>query len=368
MLEGGCRVSAGGEWLALEVRTQRRGGQTPVRVRAVVQGGRRGAGAGGGQGGVSAPGPAPPACLGPRTGFRFQSEARRQRSGSGRSRARGVGQPARTYGAHRLLGRAGGRSAVLGRGPRRARPGCVYPLHPRAWKLMPAARILQPQDPDVLQQMSTRPGGNSSLHNKTESHLHLQARLVLHPGEAGGLPAVRGAAQMRPWLRRGQTRNCNNKCDMRSLWPGDILRYNIIHGYLQAPPELQFCGHSWYRIDRCSLHLCAPHPEGGPGPSHHKIPAHGADSGAQHSSKHLLPPPKSPKSSKFPSGTAQHREHLSSHWTDCGCDSVGSATDSCCELCHHDPEKKEALLPARRCQGGLTLQRLITEATENQTS
>ena len=35
-------------------------------------------------------------------------------------------------------------------------PGCVYPLHPRAWKLMPAARILQPQDPDVLQQMSTR--------------------------------------------------------------------------------------------------------------------------------------------------------------------------------------------------------------------
>ena len=26
--------------------------------------------------------------------------------------------------------------------------------------------------------------------------------------------------------------------------------------------------------------------------------------------------------------------------TDCGCDSVGSATDSCCELCHHDPEKK----------------------------
>lgn len=52
----------------------------------------------------------------------------------------------------------------------------------------------------------SRPGGNSSLHNKTESHLHLQARLVLHPGEAGGLPAVRGAAQMRPWLRRGQTR------------------------------------------------------------------------------------------------------------------------------------------------------------------
>ena len=52
----------------------------------------------------------------------------------------------------------------------------------------------------------SRPGGNSSLHNETESHLHLQARLVLHPGEAGGLPAVRGAAQMRPWLRRGQTR------------------------------------------------------------------------------------------------------------------------------------------------------------------
>ena len=52
---------------------------------------------------------------------------------------------------------------------------------------------------------SSRPGGNSSLHNKTESHLHLQARLVLHPGEAGGLPAVRGIAQMRPWLRRGQT-------------------------------------------------------------------------------------------------------------------------------------------------------------------
>lgn len=35
-------------------------------------------------------------------------------------------------------------------------PGCVYPLHPGAWKLMPAARILQPKDPDVLQQMSTR--------------------------------------------------------------------------------------------------------------------------------------------------------------------------------------------------------------------
>lgn len=52
---------------------------------------------------------------------------------------------------------------------------------------------------------SSRPGGNSSLHDETESHLHLQARLVLHPGEAGGLPAVCSAAQVRPWLRRGQT-------------------------------------------------------------------------------------------------------------------------------------------------------------------
>ena len=28
---------------------------------------------------------------------------------------------------------------------------------------------------------------------------------------------------------------------MRSLWPGDILRYNILHGYLQAPPEVSGC-------------------------------------------------------------------------------------------------------------------------------
>lgn len=79
MLEGGCRVSAGGEWLTLEVRTQSRGGQTPVRVRAVVQGGRRGAGAGGGQGGVSAPGPAPRPVSGRAPAFAFS----RRRGGSG---------------------------------------------------------------------------------------------------------------------------------------------------------------------------------------------------------------------------------------------------------------------------------------------
>ena len=71
MLEGDCRVSAGGEWLALEVRTQRRGGQTPVSVRAVVQGGRRGAGAGGGQGGVSVRGPAPRPVWGRAPAFAF---------------------------------------------------------------------------------------------------------------------------------------------------------------------------------------------------------------------------------------------------------------------------------------------------------
>lgn len=93
MLEGDCRVSAGGEWLALEVRTQRRGGQTPVSVRAVVQGGRRGAGAGGGQGGVSVRGPAPRPVWGRAPAFAFSQRHRGSGAGADAQGREGLANP-----------------------------------------------------------------------------------------------------------------------------------------------------------------------------------------------------------------------------------------------------------------------------------
>lgn len=53
---------------------------------------------------------------------------------------------------------------------------------------------------------SSRPDGDSSLHPDAEPHMHLQARLVLHPETAGGVPAVPATEQVPPRLRRGQTR------------------------------------------------------------------------------------------------------------------------------------------------------------------
>lgn len=51
-----------------------------------------------------------------------------------------------------------------------------------------------------------RPSRNPSMHLEAEPDLYVQARLVLHVEEAGGLPAVRAYAQVPPRLQRGQAR------------------------------------------------------------------------------------------------------------------------------------------------------------------